>query len=112
MINALLNTLLKVIFFILQLIMNVVLLPLTLLIQTLFPNVSNYFSYFETLFNDYLINGIRFMREVFYNITGVDRNLMGILFMIPLTYLTFSIMNASVRFMVSVYRIYKTGKDS
>ena len=111
MIATILNTLFKLVFYLIRLLLNIVLLPITLLINGLFPNINNYFHYFETLFNDYLIKGIRFMREVFFNLTGINRELMAIIFLIPLTYLTFNIMNTSVRFIVSVYRIWKTGKD-
>lgn len=111
MINKLLSLLINVVLSVITTILNVVLLPITALINTLFPGVSSYIGQFNTLLNDYLFNGLRFAREVILNITGVNRNLIGIAVMIPLTYLLFSIANAGVRFIVSIYRIYKTGKD-
>lgn len=111
MINALLNLVITVVLHVLSFFLNIILLPITLVINTLFPNIQNYFHYFNTFFNDYILGGIRFMREIFYNLTGVNRELMGIIFMLPLTWFTFHLLNRSVTLIVSLYRMYKTGKD-
>lgn len=112
MINSLLNLVITVVLNVLSFFLNIILLPITLLINTLFPNVQNYFHYFSTFLNEYVIKGISFIREVFYNLTGINRELMGIIFLLPLTWLTFSLMNRSVRLIVSLYRMYKTGADN
>lgn len=111
MINKILSLLLNLILSVIQAILNIILLPLTLVIQSLFPDLSGYIGSFNTLLNTYLFPGLRFAREVVFNITGINRNLVGIMAIIPLTYLTFTLANMSVRFLVSIYRIYKTGKD-
>lgn len=112
MINELLKLLLNIILKIVSLILNVILAPITFLINSLFPNVNNYVSSFLTLFNNYLLNGLRFAREVILNFTGINRNLVGIAFAIPLTYFTFMLANNGIRFITSIYRMYKTGKDN
>lgn len=112
MINGLLKLLLNIILKIVSIILNVILSPLTLLINGLFPNVNSYISSFLTLFNNHLLNGLRFAREVALNITGINRNLIGIAFAIPLTYFTFMLANNGIRFITSIYRMYKTGKDN
>lgn len=111
MFNTLLQFLLNIILTVIKVVLDVILLPITLLIKGLFPGVGDYIHYFYELLDQHLFNGLRFAREVILNLSGLNRNLLGIAALIPLTYLTFSIMNASVRFIVSIYRIWKTGKD-
>lgn len=94
MINSILSMILKLVLSLLRFILNIVLLPLTLVINSLFPDVGNYIHYFYDLLDEHLIRGLRFAREFVLNITGINRNLFGILALIPLTYLTFNILNA------------------
>lgn len=110
MINKLLGAIIKVFLSILRTILNVILAPLTLLISQLFPDITDYLNYFYSLYNGYLVKGLKFGREVFFNLSGLNRDLVGIIALIPLTYLTFTILNASVRLLVSIWRIWKTGK--
>ena len=111
MLNKLLSLVLKLVLGLLRFILNIVLLPLTSIVNLLFPDVGNYISSFYTLLNNYLFNGLRFAREVIFNLSGINRNLVAIAVAIPLTYLTFSLANASIRFLVSIYRMYKTGRE-
>lgn len=111
MINKLLSLIINIVLTVITSILNLVLAPLTTVVEALFPGVSSHIAYFNTLLNEHLFDGLKFAREVLFNITGINRNLVGIAVMIPLTYLFFTIANAGVRFIVSVYRIYKTGKD-
>lgn len=111
MFNTLLNFILSILLTVIKTILNIVLLPITGIIKLMFPNIDTYIGQFLTLLNDYLFNGLRFAREVLFNITGINRNLVAIAVLIPLTYFGFSVANAGVRFIVSMYRLYKTGKD-
>lgn len=112
MFNTLLQFIIKIVLQVVKVILDVILLPITLLINGLFPNISSYIHYFYELLDDYLFTGLRFAREVILNMTGLNRNLVGVLFAIPLTYFTFGIVNAGIKFIVSIFRIWKTGKDS
>lgn len=112
MINKLLSLIINILLTIITTILNVILLPITLLIKGLFPGVTNYIGSFNTLLNDYLFDGLRFAREVLFNLSGINRNLVGLAVSIPLAYFTFNLANASIKFLISIYRIYKTGKDS
>lgn len=111
MINSLLNLIITLVLNVLSFFINLILLPFTLLINTLFPNIQTYFQYFNDFLNTYVIKGVGFMREVFYNITGINRELMGIVFILPLTWFTFHLLNRSVVLLVKLYRFYKTGRD-
>lgn len=111
MINKLLELILNLVISLMSFFLNIVTLPLTALIKTLFPGIEDFIGFFDNLLTTYLIPGLRFARAVILNITGINANLIGILAMLPLTYLLFTIANAGVRLIVSLYRLYKTGKD-
>ena len=109
MINALVGTLFKIILGVLSFLSNIVLSPFTILIRSLFPDIDIYFGSLTSFLNTYVFNGLAFAREVFIKFTGINRNLIGIAIKITFTYLGFSIANAGVRLIVSVYRLFKTG---
>lgn len=111
MFNTLLQFIINIILTVVKVFLNIILLPITLLVNGLFPGVGDFIHYLYDFLDQYLFDGLRFGREVILNITGLNRNLVGIAFLIPLTYLTFNLANMSVRFIVSVYRMWKTGKD-
>lgn len=112
MFNTFLSFIIKIILQVVKVILDVILSPITLLIKGLFPGVDSYIDTFFDLLNDYLFNGLRFAREVLINMTGLNRNLIGIIFALPLAYFTFGLFNAGIKFIVSIFRIWKTGKDS
>lgn len=84
MINSLISALFSLILKVLSFIGNLLLLPLTLLINGtdgnngLFPNMATYLETFEDFFNDYIFSGIAFFREVFFNFTHFPRALFGL----------------------------------
>lgn len=110
MLNSLLQIILNLFLKIISFVLNIVLLPLTLLINGLFPGITNFVHYFDELFNNNLLNGLNFAREVIFNFTGINRNLIGILALIPLTYFTFTMANLSIRFLISVVHLWKKGE--
>ncbi len=110
MINDLLQVVLSFFIKIISFILNIILLPLTLLINGLFPGISNFFGMFDNLFNNQLVPGLRFAREVLLNLLCLNRNLIGIIAVIPLTYFAFTMANLSIRFLISIYRLWKKGE--
>ena len=107
MINKILMTIIKVIVDILAFILNIIFLPLTAILDSLFPNLTSFANTFNSFLNTYLFKGLAFAREVIINIFGFNRDLLGILFAIPLTYFGFYLANTSIRLLVSIYRIWK-----
>lgn len=69
MINELMRTILKFVFYILRWIFNIVLLPLKPVLA-LFPTFDDYLSDAISFFDNYIVKAISFAREVFLNMTG------------------------------------------
>lgn len=110
MINSILQVILSAFLKIITFILNIVLAPLTLLLNGLFPGLDDFVYYFDNLFNNNLAHGLEFAREVFFNYTGINRELFGILALIPLTYFGFTMANMAIRFLMSIFILWKQGE--
>lgn len=71
----------RLVLWIMRFISNLIIAPFYFTLQNsgLFPNLSDYTSYITTFLNDYVLQGLAFVKEVFLNITGYPRPLFHIL---------------------------------
>lgn len=64
------NMLVNLIFWFLARICDIVLLPVTLLINAFLPDISNLILKLEQFLDDYVFDMLRFVKSAFMNITG------------------------------------------
>lgn len=110
MINQLFRALMKVIFFVLRWVMNLLLSPLTIILRA-FPTFTNFLQTALNFIDNTLIRGVAFAREVFFNITGFPQTLLTIsldFFMIILGVIgTFKV----IKFVKNAWALFKGGKQ-
>lgn len=115
MINSIVSTIFTLIFKVLAFIGNLILLPITLIINGtdgtngLFPNVSSYLETFQDFFNDYVFTGLAFIREVFFNLTHFPRALFSIGVGFILTLFSVRIGLYVIRFVINIWKFFRKG---
>lgn len=83
-----------------SLITNILLFPIILLIKPIIPDISTYLSQAGDFFENKVFLYVKFVREIFFNITGASRTLFSILITLWLGFITLS---AGVR----IYKLIK-----
>lgn len=110
MINTILRTAFKLIFFIIRWIFNLLLLPLKPIIS-IFPTYSEFLEDAINFFDDYIITAISFAREVFLNLTGFPQEIITISVNASLAFLTYIVTLRLITFIKNVYRMFKGGGE-
>lgn len=109
MINTILTGLFKLIFAVLRFITNIILLPLTGIINLLLPNFSNYTDMAYNFINRYLLNAIACGREIFLNLTGFPQELITISVNVTLVFLSMIGTLKIIAFVKNTWRLFKGG---
>ena len=107
MINNLLTSLLKFIFYVFNLIVTSITLPIFYLVSSLFPDLSSYINSFNYFCTNYLFKGLAFAREVFLNVTGFPRPLFHLLVNLFLLRVSFHLLRIPIQFIINTYRNFK-----
>lgn len=107
MINAIVSTILKIILYILGFISSVIVSPVFALVELLFPDFSSFTADFEFYVVNYVLRGLVFAKEVFLNVTGFPRPLLGIIVTLYLGKLTFQIASIPIKFIINLYRAFR-----
>lgn len=110
MINELIRTLFKVIFFVLRWAFNILLLPLKPILLV-FPTFDNYLEEAINFFDNYIIKAFSFAREVFLNVTGFPQELITISVTFSLAIIGFISVLKIITFVKNVWRTFKGGSS-
>lgn len=109
MINQIVSTLFSMIFKVLAFIGNIILAPITLLINGMFPDMSSYIDNLENFFNDYVFRGIAFMRESFINLTHFPRALLSLGVAFILGVWGFRLATHAIKFILNLWSLFRKG---
>lgn len=74
-----LQGLLNLVFYIIELIANIILSPIINLFNTVFPDLSGYVAGITHFLNTYLFPYMRFVKNAFMNITGFPQTMFNLL---------------------------------
>lgn len=110
MINAFINTLFKIIFFVLRWAFNIVLLPLKPILS-LFPLFEDFLEVAIDFYDNYCIKAISFAREVFLNLTGFPQEMITISVSFALLIVGFIGTLKLIAFIKNTWRTFKGGSD-
>lgn len=112
MINNIVSTIFMLLFKVLAFIGDLILLPITLLINNLFPDMSSYISSFETFCNTYVFKGAAFFREAFLNITHFPRSLLGLGVSFILAVWGFRLGTHIFKFVMNLWSFFRKGSTN
>lgn len=110
MINSLLRSILKVVFFLIRWIFNILLLPLKP-IMAIFPTFDNFLETAVNFIDNYVLRAIAFAKQVFLNITGFPQELITISVNFALAMLTYIMILRMIVFVSSIYKKFKGGTE-
>lgn len=113
MINALFDSIIDLIFFMFRWISNILLLPLTgilNIIKLLFPSFQEFENTAYYFVDEYLFKAIAFGKEVFFNLTGFPILLIQISVTIATELLIIIATLKIITFVLNIYRILTGGK--
>lgn len=86
---------------------NVLTFPISSLLVQLRPNLLDYESNLYYFVNTYLLRGVAFAREVFFNCTGYPRSLFNLLILYFLAKFTLHVTLLPARFCIKMYYILR-----
>lgn len=86
-----------------NLILEVLLAPVTGLIRLIFPSLDQAEVIFSNFLNTYAIPGITFARELFLNVTGYPRELLSLLAIIFAAKITYHIAVIPIKFLLRIF---------
>lgn len=107
MINSIVSGLLKVILYILGFISSAITAPVFALVELLFPDFTQFTADFNYYVVNHVLRGLVFAKEVFLNVTGFPRALLGIIVTIYVGKLTFYIASIPIKFLINIYRAFR-----
>lgn len=88
---------------------NILLFPIILLIKPIIPDISTYIGQAGEFFNDKVFLHVKFVRELFFNITGASRALFSLLISFWLGLLTLSISIRTYKLIRNIWSLIKKG---
>lgn len=103
MIQALVN----LIFYIIQLIANIVLAPIMNLLTTMFPDISTYTGYVSNFLTNYLFKYLAFAKSMFMNITGFPQFLFNALVGYIIIKISINVAMQSYKLIMNMWRLFK-----
>lgn len=109
MLNGLVEIVLNVFFAIAGLISSIIISPILLLLEPLFPNLDSYLDIAMSFFGRFC-NGVAFAKEVFLNITGYPRALFVILVTYIFARLAFMVSKRVFLFIYNMYSVVRGTK--
>lgn len=107
LIDFILDLFLKVLSFINGLIFA----PVHAIIMQFVPNIDSYFSDVYLFINNYMLKGVAFAREVFFNLTGFPRGLFDFLMAFLLFKFTFMILKWGLQRLANAYYLVRGSKS-
>lgn len=112
LISTFVSAIFYVVYFLARLIVKIACWPVYLVLQTAFPDATDYLNNVSTFLSNYLFKGIAFAREVFFNITGFPRPLFYILIAIIGFRLGFMVTKIAIRFIINGWGWIRAGRAS
>lgn len=109
MLNALLTGLFKVIISVLKFISDILLSPLTLIINAILPDFGNFTAQANNFINDYILKAIACGREILLNLTGFPQELLTISVNLTLGIMTYIGTLKVIAFVKNIWRTFKGG---
>lgn len=91
------------------LVTNILLFPIILLIKPIIPDISTYLSQAGDFFQDKVFLYVKFVRELFFNITGASRALFSVLISFWLGLLTLGISIRAYKLIKNIWSLLKKG---
>lgn len=111
MFNTVVNVILKFVVYIFSFIADIMLLPVTNLINALIPNLStSYINTMEYFFNTYVFPGIKFSKQVFLNVTHFNPELIGITITLFTGIFASLAIIHGVQIFVNLWRFFRKGE--
>lgn len=107
MLNSIVKVFFDIVFSIFGAIVEVVTKPIWLLLSALIPDLHDFQSIFNSYVTDYLLPGVAYAREVFFNVTHFPRSLYTILVSLFLARITFHFTSSVIKFIVNTYKTFK-----
>lgn len=109
MINTLLTGLFKLVIFLLKFISDIILAPLTLVVNLILPDFTDFLEQANWFLNNYILRAIACGREIFLNVTGFPQELITISVNVALSILTYIGTLRVIAFVKNMWRIFKGG---
>lgn len=106
MINNILNGIVSFILSVLGFIVGIILLPITTIITSAFPDLSEFISDINFFLNTYAFKGLAFGREIFFNISGASREIFGLLINFLFIRITIKLSIQAYKFMRNVWNFF------
>lgn len=103
MVESLLTSFIEMVVFVGSYLVNVLFQPLFVILDSWFPDFSNYLANFEYFFLNYVCKGVAFAREVFLNCTGFPRALFHAIVTLYLAKLAFRVVLLVFKFIYNIY---------
>lgn len=110
MLNKIIMVILKVFGWIVSFIVHLIFLPLFNLLYAIFPNLSSYFQNTSNWIENNLFDGIAFLREVFFNVTHFNRDIISAIITYLLLYYAFAIGQRAFIFIMNIWRAIRKGE--
>lgn len=110
MINSIFRALIKVVFFILRWLFNLLLLPLKPL-MLIFPTFDDFLEDAIYFFDTYIIKAVGFAKEVFLNMTGFPQTIITISVDFALLLLGYIVTLRMITFVTNMWRKFKGGES-
>lgn len=96
---------------IISLITNILLFPIILIIKPIIPDISTYISQAGDFFQEKIFLYVKFVREIFFNVTGASRTLFSILIAFWLGFITLSIAIRTYKLIKNIWSLIKRGDN-
>lgn len=107
MLNKILQLILKFVFWLAGIISSVILFPIYSLLSSLMEDFPDYTSNFYFFLDNRILPIIPFCREVFYNITGLPRDLFNALVTLFLARLGLHFIILAFKFLIKIYYLIR-----
>lgn len=107
MINSILEAILWVFTQLCQFLSNIILFPIYSALSLILPDLSSYTSIVGQFFNQYILNGLGFAKEVFLNVTGFPRELFNIMVIFFAAKVSYMATKRAIKFIINLYSTIK-----
>lgn len=112
MLNAIANVLLQIVLWISSAVVSIISYPIYTALYPFIPDLNSHLANFNTYINDYVVRGLAFSREVFFNVTGYPRPLFYALVTFFLFKLAFRMTVLIFVFIMNIYLVIRGSKSS
>lgn len=109
MLGQLFEGIIRLVFYVISLISNVIFVPIYAAVQVFIPDLHEFMGIFYTFFNEYLLRGVAFAKGVIINVTHIPVPLFNTLITLYLLKITTKAIRRMYKFIINMYGLFKGG---